>query len=761
MPTATLMKKLLDKKCFIYLFSSVVFLWSGQCGAAGVTSGPWEIDADRITRYGNPLNVVAEGNVVLRRVEEDNPNPLTIKADWIRYNVDDGVVHARGNLSMRNTNEDVDAGEAVIDLNRETATLTDTTLFMPENNLHFSGHEVEKTDALTYRFKDGDFSTCKVGEGETRPWEFQSAEAIVRIENTVVLKHTVLRVRDVPVFYLPYMILPANSKRKTGFLIPEFSQSTLSGTGLITPFFVDLSPSADVTLYPGYLSKRGVVAGVEFRYMSDYNSRATIAGTYIYDKTKDSVDDDYKSDDYLRSEHNRYWIRGKFDHDFGNNLMARADIDLASDRDYLQELGTFANGFDESDAAFLRDYNRGLAEETLPYRPSQLQLVKTWSSSLLGGQFVSIDDLVDEDGTAQVNTLPRLIYNGVFELEKMPLSFSWDSEYVNYYRDEGVGEQRIDLFPRLTAPLPFGRLIEGSVTAGLRETIYRVDAGGSDYDWDFDRDQERTAWTMDANLATTFDRDFGMKLGSVSWLNHVIRPELEYSYVSVDSQDELPEIDTVDRIDLTNLLTYSLNNYFRVGGTDDDGTIFNRYIGYLKISQSYDIHEERRDISGPDDERQPFSDIDLILNIYPLPRWQLKYETAYNVYGQGVTKYDLYSKYTSRRGDSVSLDYRYTKKSDVNQINAEVLAKLTESLYLEGELQQSLYTDEIVSSSVGLLYNPGCWAMKVYFEKTPDDERVAVMFSLVGLGQALGFGVSGDFQEGFSLDSGSDGLDFE
>jgi LPS-assembly protein len=754
------MKKLLSKNSVAALVSSVACLWAQQCAAGNITSEPWDITADKISRYTKPENIVAEGNVVLRRTGDQSTEPLTIKADWLRYNVDDGLVHARGHLSMRTAEQDLDAVEAVINLNDETATLTDTTLFVPENNLHFSGRQVDKTGPITYRFKDGDFTACKVVEGKAPPWQFHSGEAVVKLEKVVVLKHTVLRVKGVPVLYVPYMAVPANTKRKTGFLFPEISQSERSGTGLITPYFIDLSPSSDLTLYPGYLSNRGVVAGAEFRYVTDFNSKETIAATYIHDKTEDTVEDDFKEDDYLRTDQNRYWIRGKLDHDFGNDLLAKIDLDLASDRDFVEEFQRGVNGFNESDRNFLRDYNRGLTEATIPYRPSQMQLTKTWSSAFLGGQLVGINDLTDvKDVPTQVNTLPAILYSGVFELESLPLSLSWDSGYVHYWREEGVGEQRFDLHPQLTAPLPLGQYIEGTVTSGLRETAYKIDANGSDaFDWEYDQNQNRTAWNFDADIATTVARDFDMHLGSVTRLNHAIRPEIEYSYGTLDKEDQLPDIDEVDLLAPENLITYSLNNYFRVAGSKDDKE-YDRYFGYLKIIQSYDIHEDRRDLAGPVDENHPFSDVTLELNVYPLPRWQTRYQTAYSVYGDGVTTYDLYSRYLSPRGDSASLDYRYTKGTEINQLNAEVITRLTDTWYLEADLKQSLDSNTITSASFGLTYHPQCWAIKFLAEKSSDDKRVAILFSLVGLGQSLGIGFSGDSAGNVDFDSGS-GDDF-
>ncbi|MFZ5766523.1 MAG: LPS-assembly protein LptD [Thermodesulfobacteriota bacterium] len=731
------------------------------CLARDYTDEPWEISADRISRYTQPEVVVAEGNVVLRRVDDKSPDPVVIKADWMRYNLADNEVVARGSLSMHTARQDVTGQEAVIDLKRETATLVDSTLFVPENNLHFSGSEVLKTDAVTYRFKDGDFTTCKVREGKTLPWRMHSAEATVTLEKVVTLKHTVLRVRDIPVLYVPYFVFPANTKRKSGFLLPEISQSTLSGTGLITPFFVDLSPSSDITVYPGYLSERGMVGGVEFRYAASDTSRGTLAATYVYDRTVDTPGDDYKSDDYLRSAHNRYWVRGKLDHDFGDNLWARADLDFASDRDYLQELGGFANGFDETNSDFLRNYHRGLEEETKGYRTSQFQLTKSWSSSFVGGQAVAIDDLAGRDDLpGQVNTLPRLLYSGITELERIPLSLGWQTGYDHYWREDGIGEQRVDLYPSLLASLPLGPFVEGTVRSGVRGTLYSIDGHGRAADaWTADSEQMRTAWDFNATLGTTLERDFAVKIGSLSAIGHSVRPEIGYSYLALDREDELPAIDEIDLLEPGNGITYGINNYFRLSG-ERDGDFYNRYAGYVKILQSYDIREARRDPVGHDGQRRPFSDLRLLLNAYPLPRWQTRYTTTMSVYGEGVTGYDLYTEYATERGNALALDYRYAKGTEINQINAALQARLSDSVYLQGDFKQSLRTNEIVSASVGLVYHPQCWAVKFLAEKSADDERVALMFSLVGLGQTLGIGVSGDLVEkGIELDTGTGGLD--
>ena len=101
--------------------------------------------------------------------------------------------------------------------------------------------------------------TCRLQDGQEPPWSFGAADTKITDGGYAVMKHAVFRVKGIPVFYSPYMILPAKHERQTGFLFPAWYMSDRDGFGLETPFFVNLSPTADITLYPRYFSKRGVM----------------------------------------------------------------------------------------------------------------------------------------------------------------------------------------------------------------------------------------------------------------------------------------------------------------------------------------------------------------------------------------------------------------------------------------------------------------------------------------------------------------------
>lgn len=713
---------------------------------------PWQITADSLVHYKQPDSIFAEGNVVVNRPEEiaaapvdekavedsseeSRPASLVIKADWVRYDVERGMIKARGHVAMVSAGEDIVAEAAILNLDTQTGVLTGATLFLTDNKIYIKGSEITKTGEFTYVIEDGWASACRPDTEERPPWAIRSTKADLTIDGMAVLKNATFHIKEVPVAYTPYLVFPAKTKRETGFLFPEISHSSRSGFGFLLPFFINLSPSSDITLYPHYLEQRGMRNGIEFRYVDDEKSLGTFVFSYLRDRKEDKTGDEYKSDGYLRTTKNRYWFRGKADHDFGDNLVARLDIDYVSDRDYLQEFQAGMLGYDIADKEFLATFNRGFQEETINSRESSLQLIKSWPDMTLRGEARIVRDVTDAGSTTTpIQTLPRIQFNGRKPIQQTPLSLAWDSEYVYFWRDEGVGEQRLDLHPQVITSLPRGHFFEGKVTAGVRETVYQVEVHGDPtrHSWAYDHFQNRTVWDFQTNIATLFMRDFDMNFGSVQWLEHTVRPNIVYDYLPAVDQSQLPSLQTTPQ----NKVTYELSNYFEIGGSHDDGNLYSRDLGRVKLSQAYDIREDRRILSGNDDKQRVFSDVNFDLLAYPLERLKTEYLTSWSVYGEGITKYEFRSSYSSERGDNLSLDYRYQLHAG-HDLKGSFRAMLTNEISLYGNLTESFEDNHTVESSLGVVYKPHCWMMEIQTTRTIDDQRIMIIFSLDGIGRAF------------------------
>ena len=736
-----LLRTILQLKRTIHICTAAALLASATF-AYGADPLPWEISADRLTRLQNPEKIIAEDNVFLRQYRDGSPTGLGIKADRIEYNANDNSVNASGNFLLIEKNNEIQASEGQIDLVTQTGLFKEASIFWEKNNISVSADLIEKTAKEMYHLENGKFTTCNIDKEKAPDWSIWARDIKISLGDYARLKHATFRIRDKPVFYLPYIPLPLGEK-KSGFLFPEYSSSQRQGTGVITPFFINLSPSYDMTLYPGYYSKRGPVLAGEFRYAAGYNSRGTFKFNYLDDDLDETAAEDYKSDGILRSNSNRYWFRGKADHDFGNRLVAKLDLDVVSDHDYLQEFKKGIIGFDKSNDYFLGTYRRGLQPETVEFRENTLQFSKIWPTTDLQAEINIIDDV--RDAANEITppwAVPRIGYSGLMPLFKTPIDLTWGTEYVYFWRDEGLGAHRIDLFPQLNGPIALSPYIESSYQVGLRETLYFLEPHDvlSETLWDGKNFENRTFYNLLLTGATTLSRDYDISIKKYRKFRHVIRPELSYLLVQGSDQDDLPAMDDRDRILEKNWLRYSLNNYFRAIPLEE-ASLFQSHYSSFKIDQVYDI----------DAREHPFSDIYFEFIIRGFQNIFFKYKTTVSMYGKGVTTYGLETAYSNKRGDRLNLDYHYKKTPEISspyfftdvagesltELRTQLESKLSSLFSVRLDNRYSFSSDKTIDSTFSLIYHNPCWTVEFAANRSPEDTGFYLLFTLVGISSPL------------------------
>ncbi|MBW1998877.1 MAG: LPS-assembly protein LptD [Deltaproteobacteria bacterium] len=290
---------------------------------------PWEIVADRISYSQEEGLIIAEGGVEISR-----------------YNEAKGTVEVSGGFRLE-VGQDVLSGErGVFDLNRRTGKVMEGRLFLQENNFYLRGASIEKIGPNTYVIKDFRMTTC---EGEAPDWSVTGKEVEVTVEGYGKVRDATLRVRNYPVFYLPYGIFPAKTRRQTGLVPPRGGYSKLNGIDVEVPFFWAISDQSDATFYERYMSERGFMQGIEYRYVAEKDSKGTLMFDIMKDKikTKDLTDpDQIDVSPFPRTNDTRYWLIGKADQSIPLGIDARADMDLVSDQDYLREFAGGLYGFE-------------------------------------------------------------------------------------------------------------------------------------------------------------------------------------------------------------------------------------------------------------------------------------------------------------------------------------------------------------------------------------------------------------------------------
>ena len=765
--------RLFSFHCVFILFFSLILTGVARQGKAEeVSTEEWNISADKVVRYEEPNSIVAQGNVILEKKQQVPLHPpainaeltswaelleeegelleitadeistkaetqfkttVTIKADWMVYDIELESIKAKGNVQIFTDDDQLRATEGNIKLSTETGRFVDATIIRKQHSLHLEGKSIEKTGFDTYRIKDGWVITCKIEEGEVPPWSFSSSSIDIRQNGYAFLKHAKFNIRNVPVFYTPYLVVPVKNTRQTGFLFPEISTSKNGGFGFNIPFFLNISESMDATFFPEYFIERGFMPGVEFRYVEKATDKGMFSANYLDDSLSDPSETDYFNDTgYTHTNSDRYWVRGKADHTFGNNWLSRLDIDMVSDQDYLTEFSSGSTGFRNNHDQYLETFGRGFQNDRDLLRKNSFKVLRTWDGISFETNFLAIDEAVSDpsDTNTPLWQLPSLDFTGAIPVGETNFTFDWDANYVNYWREDGIGGHRVDLRPSIAAPVPLSPYLESRAEVAVRDTLYYVQSYG-DAEWEEDDNQNRFMAEFETEVATTLERDFfpTTEQGRRSSA-HQLRPFIKYGYIQDVDQDDLPYFDDVDIVDERNAIAYGIDNFFNTFsyGKNDMEKLYE--YAYLKIDQSYDLRDSASD--------EPFSDIYTQIGWRPITRANFSYNNYYDVYDNDFNSHIVEGEYINSRGDYFSVDYSYKPDDDIEQINGVIRAQVFSRWIVGGEIKYSIAHEETDEAVASLTYQALCWSIKLETQYTPYDTVYLFMFKLANIGSTLG-----------------------
>jgi LPS-assembly protein len=134
-----------------------------------------------------------------------------------------------------------------------------------EPDVLFEGERIEKAGPSVYRITNGSFTTCMQAEPR---WEMSGTNGTITLDRYALLRNVVLRVKSVPLLYLPAIYYPINKEgRATGFLLPSYGASSALGSSISNAFFWAINRSQDATIYHDWYTRSGQGLGTEYRYM--------------------------------------------------------------------------------------------------------------------------------------------------------------------------------------------------------------------------------------------------------------------------------------------------------------------------------------------------------------------------------------------------------------------------------------------------------------------------------------------------------------
>ncbi|WP_251358180.1 LPS-assembly protein LptD [Kangiella sp. TOML190] len=262
------------------------------------------------------------GNVQIRQDDQ------LIKADRLVADNTTKSYHTEGELLFASPDIIVEADRLAYQEANGSSQIDNSRFYLYSNNGNGTAESITISDKQLLTLYNSDFSTCPQDQ---RSWAFESDKIVIDKESGWGEAYgSVVRVADIPVFYLPYITFPIDDRRKTGLLPPAFSNSDRNGVDISAPYYLNLAPNYDLTLSPRYMSKRGTGLDSEFRYLLP---------TYDGELSFSYLPDDDLADKNPEISDNRWAYSVKHHNQFSESWSAGIDAQKVSDDAYFQDFG--------------------------------------------------------------------------------------------------------------------------------------------------------------------------------------------------------------------------------------------------------------------------------------------------------------------------------------------------------------------------------------------------------------------------------------
>ena len=249
----------------------------------------------------------------------------TLTADSIIYDSKTGRITAEGNIVLRDsTGTTVFADFVDLDADLRNGLVRGARSVMGEN-IKLSAAEARRIDARFNVFTKAVYSPCKVCPDDPTPlWRIRARRVIHdEVEKVIHYEDATLEVLGVPIAWLPYFSHPDPTvTRASGFLVPEFRQSSVYGYGARVPYYWVIDDYSDLTFSPLLTTKEGIVGVLEYR-------RAFASGTF-------STAGSLTRSDYEGSSEFHGHLEAEGEFDLFNDIRWGFDGIIVTDNGYLR-----------------------------------------------------------------------------------------------------------------------------------------------------------------------------------------------------------------------------------------------------------------------------------------------------------------------------------------------------------------------------------------------------------------------------------------
>ncbi len=655
---------------------------------------PTFIEADRMTGYSE-RGVELEGHAELRR------DGGVVKGDKLTYDQDTDEAFAQGNVRMSRAGTLAVGPEARLKVEANEGYMLSPDYYFQQTGGTGKAERIDFLDQNRSTARQASYTTCSPDNAD---WYFSANRIDLDSDRQVGVAYGgVLNFFGVPVAAAPAFSFPLNDDRRSGFLPPLMGYSSKSGFDLTAPYYVNIAPNRDLTIYPRLMTERGLQLGGEYRYLSEsYSGR----------------------------------VRAEFLPDDKKTNSNRWAYSLQHTQRLAPGLGAYLNLNRVSDDRYPDDFNRTVSQSTLRQYTQEGGVTYNWQDFTLLARVQKFQTLRPSEPSYE--RVPQL--NGKYlrydlggfdvQVEADYTRFRIPLTSTGFQQPQG---ERMYFQPSISYPI---------VRAGWYVTP-KVSFSAAQYQMEAatntptaQNNLSRAIPTVSLDSGMTFERD-APTISRLFGVNYVqtLEPRLFYVYTPFRDQSQFPLFDTVqsdfgygqifsenpftgyDRIADNNKLTGGVTT--RLIESD---TGIERFRG--TIAQRYDFTGQRVQLNGTlADPKSGSSDLLAATTIQLFRGYYLDAGVQFNPDSDRINYGNVAFTYRPESRKVINAGYRYRRPTSVTDNTAidqfEVSSQwpITRRAYGIARFAFDLTASQMVDALAGVEYAADCWVGRVVYQR--------------------------------------------
>ncbi len=515
-----------------------------------------------------------------------------------------------------------------------------------------------------------------------------------------------LRIADIPIFYLPWIRFPLDSRRKSGLLFPDIGSDSRGGVDITQPIYFNLAPHYDALYQPRHIQERGLLHQAKGRWLDETAGYWELTGGWI------RKDEKYEGE--TQEDGQRWLLAAQHVGQHGDAWRTIVNYTRVSDAEYVRDL---------------ENHRLSAQRQTALQQLGRVEwLGESWQVRLDVEQFQPLVQDIRND----YRKLPQMTAQWRGQASWFGVKPLFLAQLSHFDTDAArVTGQRLYTEAGLTLPK---RWQAGFLTSTLkyRSVSYELD------NFLLLNDTSPSAGSLMASVDSGLIFDRQTQLGGTG-MTQTLEPRAYFLYSQFKDQTGHPDFDSAeltftynqlyrdtrfsgnDRIDDANQLSLGVTTRFIENETGE--TKLEASVGQIFYLRDREVRLNRFD---PDLD-ETVSAVAAEAAWHPSPQWRLRSSLLYD---PNENTFDAaYAQVNYQPGNGAIFNLGYTlREPPPSLIDRPATEQATVSAYYPvndtwsvfGAYEYSLEASEVVESMVGFEYDDCCWRVRLLYMRYID-----------------------------------------